>query len=360
MKIFRKVCVCVCLIVVAFLAFPFAQAAESTAESTVPQQALSFLEEVVQLDVSKYNVTLASNSFDYIGPPILPELVVHENVKYELAAQGSKVNAIFIFKNGTIAWCSIYTIEGTPIYKEHQPTNDLDRAKNVLERYQNTIGIPGFTSMRDLLNTVDKLESTVKTSGSMKLEITQESDTTRFEWFHGYGGVDTEALSIRIQNGNVRYITNYLCLTKVGGTEVKISEEQAVNIAREYAKSFSWKANTGSEELVEVKDFKILESPVKTKLSMQPRESFELYPYWYVELCLDKVYPGSVSSIHVGLWADTGAVNYCHEISAGAAYPPDEPQTKNTIPIGIPIVAIISVAILAIAIATIIIKKRRK
>ncbi len=151
---------------------------------------------------------------------------------------------------------------------------------------------------------------------------------------------------------------NHLCLTKVGSTEVKISEEQAVNIAKEYLKTFSWKANDGSEELVEVKDFKVLASPVKAKLSMQPRESFELYPYWYVELVLDKVYQGSVNSIHVGLWADTGTVAYCQEISAGAAYPTETETNKNTPPIDIPTVAVISVAILAAAITTIVLKKK--
>jgi hypothetical protein len=33
-----------------------------------------------------------------------------------------------------------------------------------------------------------------------------------------------------------------------------------------------------------------------------------LYPYWYVTLYLDKTYPGGVSEIGVGVWADTGQV----------------------------------------------------
>lgn len=357
MKPLKKFYACTCLISIVLLAFPLANAIDSTSESTT-KEALAYLEKVIQLDLSKYNITLVSHSYDNIGPPLLPELVVHEIVNYKLESEGSKISAIFRFKNETFAWCSTYVIEGSPLYIEQQADTDLDRAKGALERFQDTIGVPGFPVMRDLLGTVDKIESTVKISGNTKLEIKQDESTTSFEWSISYGGVDTKALSITVINGNVETIMNHLCLTKVGSTEVKISEEQAVNIAKEYLKTFSWKANDGSEELVEVKDFKVLESPVKAKLSMQPRESFELYPYWYVELFLDKVYPGSVNSIHVGLWADTGAVAYCHEISAGAAYP-TETETKNS-PIDASIVAAILVALLAVVVASVVIKKRHK
>ena len=348
----------VALILVAFLAFPLAQATTgSSVDSTVPEEALAFLEEVVQLDVSKYNVTLVSNSFDYTGPPQEPAFIVQENLKYTLEFEDSKVDAIFAFKNGTFAWCGIYVIEGSPLYSKHQPDNDLDRAKGVLERCHNYIEVPGFHVMRDLLGAVDKLENTVKTLGNMKLEITQDSVSTRFLWSHMYSGIDTKALSISFfLNGNLRGIMNYLCLTTVGDAEVNVSEEEAINIAMEYAKGFSWKAGVDPDNMVEVKDFKILESPVKAELSMQPREALTLYPYWYVELYLDKVYPGGVSSIHVGLWADTGKVNYCQEMSYGGGLPPDDTETDTTTPPpDMTIIAAVAATTIVIAIAAVLV-----
>ena len=149
---------------------------------------------------------------------------------------------------------------------------------------------------------------------------------------------------------------NYLCLTTVGDAEVSVSEEEAISIAMEYAKGFSWKAGVDPDNMVEVKDFKILESPVKAELSMQPREALTLYPYWYVELYLDKVYPGGVSSIHVGLWADTGEVNYCQEMSYGGGLPPDDTETDTTTPPpDMTIIAAVAATAIVIAIAAVLV-----
>jgi hypothetical protein len=355
----KKVYTLICLLSVFFSFFPLATNAVTANFESTTDEALALLEEVLLIDLSKYDVTLRSHSFDNIAPPLMPKLVVEENVKYELTSEGSNVSAIFIFKNGTMAWCRISTIDGLSIHKDQQQlTNDLDTAKGVLERYQNTLGLSGFYAMRDILNTVDTLESTLKTYGNLKLEVTKQSDATSFDWFYMYAGVDTEAFSIQIQNGDVRYITNYLCLSTVGSADVKIFEDQAINLAKEYLVSFSWNATDGSGNQVEVKDFNVLDSPVNAELSMQPRESMELYPYWYIELCLDKVYPGSVSSIHVGLWADTSTIVYCQPISAGVAYPA-ETETNNDL-IDTSLVAVIPVVLIAVIVVAFFVKKRCK
>jgi len=321
-----------CLLLVTFFTIPLAQATtNSSIESTAPNDALVFLEEVLQLDVSRYDVTLRSNSFDVYGPPQTPSVIVQENVYYTLELEGSTVDAIFAFKNGTFAWCNIYVKAGSPIYVESQPDTDIDKAKGVIERFQNFTEVPDFQLMKDLLSTFDKVENSVKTIGSMNLEINKDSADIRFKWSNIYSGINTTTLNIRFLNGNIRSFTNSLCLTTVGGTEVNFSKEEAINIAMEHAKSFSWKVGSESDDQVEIKDFKILDNPVKAELSMQPREAMTLYPYWYVELYLDKVYPGSVSSIHVGFWADTGAINYIQAMSYGRGVNLDIPETLDSI-----------------------------
>jgi len=360
MKLLQKK-IYTCLLLVAIFAFPLARATTEKSESKVPEEALTFLKEVIQFDVSKYKTTLVSNSFDYIGPPLMPTLIVQENLKYTLEFEDSKVNAIFAFKNGTFAWCNIYVIEGTPIYAESQPDNDIDKAKEVLDRYQKYNEAPGSQLMIDLLGTVDKVENTTKTLGNMKLEIIEDSESTRFKWFQVYNGIDTTILNIRFLNGNIRSFTNNLCLTTIGEAEVNISEEEAIKIAMEQVKGFSWKAGVAPDDIIEVKDFTILEAPVKTKLSMQPRDDLTLYPYWYIELFLDKVYSGGVSSIHVGLWADTGTVSYIQEMSYGEGFLPDETKTHDIVtPLNVVIVAVTIVAIIVIIIGIAIFKKRRK
>ncbi|MCJ7714623.1 hypothetical protein MUO66_09245, partial [Candidatus Bathyarchaeota archaeon] len=59
-----------------------------------------------------------------------------------------------------------------------------------------------------------------------------------------------------------------------------------------------------------VGNFTVLDTPVVAVFHPHPREDFlNLIPYWYVTLYLDKVYPGEISSIAVGLWGDTGEIN---------------------------------------------------
>ena len=66
-------------------------------------------------------------------------------------------------------------------------------------------------------------------------------------------------------------------------------------------KNYSWNENG-----TQVSNFQVLNSPVSAELYPKPRtDNLTLYPYWYVTLHLDKTYPGGVSEIGVGVWADT-------------------------------------------------------
>ena len=309
---------------------PIMHATAESSGSNVPKEALNFLEEVAQIDISAYNVTLVSHSSDYLTPPQLPSFVVQENVKYALAQENSRIDAILHFRNGTFSSCNIYVIEGSPIYSVPQSRDEISKAALIFDNYLIYSGIFDLFAMRNLLNDIDKIDNIVKTAGNVKLEITHESNSTGFLWSLMINGIATEVFSISFLDGNLRGIKDYLCLTTISDdAKTSVSKEEAVNIAREYATNFSWKARMDSDEWVDVKNFVILDSPVKAELSMQPRDGLVLYPYWRVELCLDTIYPGSVSSIQVGLWADTGIVNYCQEISAGT-YVLNETETGDT------------------------------
>ena len=82
------------------------------------------------------------------------------------------------------------------------------------------------------------------------------------------------------------------------------SQDQAIQIARNAAKDFTWNASG-----VPVSDFIVLQEPVSAVFFPKPRtDPLALIPYWYITLFLDKDYPGGVNSIAVGIWADTGEV----------------------------------------------------
>jgi hypothetical protein len=106
------------------------------------------------------------------------------------------------------------------------------------------------------------------------------------------------------QNHALREIVDDWFLYKVDGTQVNVYREEAVQIARNAAENFEWNASG-----VRVSNFNVLNEPVSALFFPHPRtEPLTLVPYWYITLYLDMEYPGGVSSITVGVWADTGEV----------------------------------------------------
>lgn len=366
-----------CLLLVAFSMILLAQTSMVHSEETdTPKKALSFLTDVIQLDTNKYNVTLVSHSTDYPVPPLLsnPPVIIQENLKYTLEHKDSKVDAIFGYKNGTFWWCNLYVIKGTPIYAAPQPDTEIAKARGLLERYHAYNEVQNFQVAQALLDALNKTETTRVALGNTKLEMRKDSESTTFTWSQTYNGAATTTLDIWFLSGHVRSFVNSLCLATIGGTDVNISQDQAIQIAVERAKSFSWKAGTDPNNMTEVKDFTILETPVKAELSMQPREGTTLYPYWMVDLYLDKVYPGGVSNIKVGLWADTGEIHLIQELSYGGnpqpettPTPPAEPTpppqtntpTTSNMNLSAETTATIALATTIPLIAIIIVKKKR-
>jgi len=152
-----------------------------------------------------------------------------------------------------------------------------------------------------------------KTEGDMKLVISTEGNDVEIQWIYTTSGIDyqTKGLSFIFDNGVLESLVDGWFLFNVGSTEVNISDEDAKNIAINYAKNFTWNA-----EGLEVKHFNILEEPISASLIPHIREEpLALIPYWYIILYLDQVYPGDINRIAVGLWADTGVVVNCNELS---------------------------------------------
>jgi hypothetical protein len=170
--------------------------------------------------------------------------------------------------------------------------------------------------MIDILENVDNIESTTVTLNNIKLEIKVTGLLESFTWFYISNGIEIKALSILFDDGILWTFREHWSSFTVGSTTINVSEEEAINLALNAAKDISWTVN-GEE----ISNFTILDDPTRTELNMQARQPLILYPHWRVDLSLDKVYPGGVSSIAVGIWADTGTINYVQELSYGGSIP---------------------------------------
>jgi hypothetical protein len=104
-------------------------------DNSQTEKVLQFLEDVVGLDVSKYNKELLGTSAMY--PDWLGGLTLQEG-KIVLESETSKLDVLFKLRNDILAWCLVRQTEGTPHYSE--PVT-VDGFLEIYQSYSQDLGI---------------------------------------------------------------------------------------------------------------------------------------------------------------------------------------------------------------------------
>lgn len=278
---------------------------------TSTSNVLAFLRDVVHLDMTKYVANLEGNTVEYRSDW---GGIVEEIVSYSLTYQSSKLTVTLRFRDNTLSSYYLHVIEGTPYYSQLQPSKILDSAKALLNRYQNYSGTEHLEEMSNLLDTVDELGNIETTSGNVKLIITNEANDIKIQFVYTADNVDFQSKSVVLifdKYGFLQSISDDWLLFEAGNTEVNVSKDEAITIAVEYAKNFTWTVNGET-----INNFTLVEGSATAELWPHAREdALVLIPYWYVTIDLDRIYPERVDRLAVGLWADTGEVSICQTLS---------------------------------------------
>ena len=280
------------------------------------ERAMTIIRDVAQIDTTKYQTTLlrdsVENRSDLDGG-------VEEILQYSLTTSESKIDLVLRFRNNHFSFYQLSLIEGVlpfdPIYIQPQPTNVLDATRNLIERYKSISNDPYLEEMSELLASANQGDSE-QTLGNIKLKVTVYGDNAEVLLMYTANGFDYSAKSIRLlfQKHLLQELSDDWFLYTVSTTQVNVSKDQAIQIARNAAKNFEWDADG-----TQVTNFNVLAEPVSAVFFPHPRtEALTLVPYWFVTLYLDKEYPGGVNSITVGVWADTGKVANIQALSSQA------------------------------------------
>jgi DNA-binding transcriptional ArsR family regulator len=265
--------------------------------------AITFLRDVIQIDITEYHATLSSNTVEYrsdLGG------VIEEILKYSLTSGESQIDVGLRFRNKEVSLYQMSLFEGSPVYSQPQPFSILDVAKDLIQRYSSFNDAAYVKEMSSILATVEEIENTEITQGNTKLEITLSGNNVEFMWLYTENGVDfsPKSLDLVFENNVLKELTDGWFLFTIGSTEVNVSREEAIEMARNAVQDFTWEANG-----VVVSDFNVLQEPVSAVFHPTLREAgVALIPYWEVTLYLDKVYPGGVNRLAVGIWAGTEQV----------------------------------------------------
>jgi hypothetical protein len=324
----KKLCVALVLAVILALLLIEVPSLYS-ADFSAPERALTFLKDVVGFDMTKYNATLTHNHVEY-NPDYYGGLA-QERVDYILDSDESIIDVGCLFINKTLVFCNLYLLKGSPLYAQPQ-TNVLDVAKSILDRYQNYVGDAYLQVMRNMLDTVIEIKPMTKSVGNVKLIVSSGENFARFEWIYTSNGLDftRKRRSIHFEHGSLIDFCDLWGLYKIGSDSVNVSEEEAINIARNATKDMpKLYGRVGNETIV--LQPKVANSPVEAKLMVGIKEPLTLYPLWHVQLYFDKLY-GNYYGVAVDIWADTGEIRGTYGTGIMGYIPQSENQQQTQAP----------------------------
>ena len=267
---------------------------------------LNFFKNVTKLDTSIYTVSMDTN--DIVRRTDLGG-ISEENMKYTL--EDSHLNNIAIdlrFRNNHFSRYDLHMTESTPSFVQPQPNDVLQNAKFTLARYRDYAGDDYLTKMSNMLDSVSRVENYKEViDGNLKLIIYTDAGTVRFAWSHIENGIDfqtTKGLQMVFQNNILTTMTDGYFQYTVGNTDLAISKEQAIDLAKNHVKTLTYNI-----EGQPVSGFTVQNEPLSVQMVPHTRgNSVALYPYWYVELNLNQIYAGGRNVVTVGIYADTSQI----------------------------------------------------
>jgi hypothetical protein len=287
--------------------------------STSTDRAMSVIRDIIQIDITKYHTTLLSDTIEArtdLGG------VVEEVLKYSLVNNEGSLDLVLRFRNNHFSLCQLSVLEGfpsfTPVYSQPQQTDFLKAAQDIIGRYHQVSNDSYLGEMYQILSSAQTTNAE-QILGNVKLKTSifgETSQNSQISLQFTENQVDFTAKSVHLvfENHVLTELSDDWALFTVGSTQINTSQEQAIQVAKNAAKTFSWNANG-----IQVSNFDILQEPVSAVFFPHPRtDPLVLIPYWYITLYLDKEYPGGVTSIAVGVWADNGQVANIKALSGQA------------------------------------------
>jgi hypothetical protein len=293
---------------------PKAQASDTNA--SLGDKALSFLDHVIQIDMSKYKAVLYENESN--GNHLFYKLYPNTQSLFL-----SDTNAIFSFYNGSLGSCSLSPgIEGL-MYK--QPFTDrFNVTLGIVQRFESWANDPWVKGMENLMVKVGSEKNTFQISGNESLRITVLSDglgTYKFSNF--LDGVEYTGITFAMGNSSSRdvFFTDSRAFYTIGNTTVNVSREQAISIAENYVKNYSYKHTFGNGTSIIVSNLNVTgisSANLATNPGYAPMQLINnstLFPFWDIRVNVSNMPARGLQGMGVIIFANNGTVISSYQIS---------------------------------------------
>ena len=280
---------------------------EETLEETPAdvKEVLVFLENVVNIDITKYNANISRlfiRYWDWLGG------LAQTNGQYLLRDKGTGIenviNVNFKFVADVLTYCQVDIDRGVPYYNKPLSQNLDEAVSSFLQRYQIYTSDSSVAEMRNMLDTVDVKKNMVVSTDNLKLEVAINANLTSFTWRNKSNSVLYSGLIVNFRNGVFEVFSDDRVRYIVGDSTINTSADEAMSIALKYFEESSITYNNKTLDKSNI----LMNHSGANLLSRGRYDPLELYPYWMVDLYLDAVYPGFTYFYEVLIWADTGEV----------------------------------------------------
>ncbi len=343
-----------------FIQIPKVQATDST--TNLEDKALSFLTDVIQLDMSKYKVTLYSN--ESCGAHLFYKL-------YSTAYSriGSETNVVFEFYNGTLGSCSVYPGWESLSYK-HPFTDRFNSTLGLVQRFESWSNDEWVKGMEDLMVKAGSEKNTFLVLGNESLRITVHSSGLAEYKFSNYiEGVEYTGVSVAMSNSSSRdvFFTDSRAFHTIGNTTINISRDQAISIAENYVKNYDYKHTFGNGTSVTISNLNvtgIYTSDLSTNpgyIAMQSINNSTLLPYWDIKVNVSNMPARGLQGVGVIISANDGTVAASYQFSNMNIGPLLNvlffPITASLIT---PLIAVVAILIVMVIVLATVVKSEKK
>jgi hypothetical protein len=289
-------------------------------ELSVTEKTLIYLTDVVGLDLEKYNMTCSEHvvTLSDSGPLSVNLFFLEQQVWVKLESKVSNVTVSCHFKDGRIEFCRL-NFDGSLMYVQSPVSDAKQTTETLLQKYQNyvtqnyDINASYIEQTKSMLRSIDKIEPLTQEEDNIKFEISISTEKeTDIKWIYTENGVEIPQKHIQIQfdqNNSLLYFRDTWSLYTIGTLDT-ISEEEAVSLALEAAENSNYEFIINDENIVEIKP-DLTNVTYDAWLSMFPRDSDKLYPYWQIVFYFEKPIYNELG-IHVALWGDTKEIVRCN------------------------------------------------
>ncbi|MCW4006862.1 MAG: hypothetical protein NWF04_09790 [Candidatus Bathyarchaeota archaeon] len=341
-------------------------------------EVLVFLNDVVGLDMEKYEATLKTSFIqNYSDIAFIGDVgYVETSGKYTLQYWDVKeesyslIDADFTFADDKLVSCRLKLRSGEPLYAKPLAVDLPDAASTFLDRYETFTADANLLDMQNMLDGIEAKTNKTTTSDNLQLDIAVTDSSTSFSWNPFFNGVTYPGLILNFEDNMFKSFGDNRYTYEIGDPTVNVQEKQAIETALNCAAEYSYMYD-GKE----VTDFEIVEKQILSELRTQSRYAVnDLYPFWAIYLPLADMYPGFVSVLRVEIWANNGEVITCQALSYGGPIPdnstsdpsastapsPTSNQTSAPVPYAVYIAAVVALLAIPIALIAFVLKKKSR